>query len=191
MLDAVNIVFFIKVKDDLAVGLGSESMPEVEQPFAKRPIVVDFAVECDPHGFVFIRNRLPTCMQINDTEPPVAKTCNAVDIHALTVGAAMGEGVHHGTDIPRSHAFKADFSADAAHKVWYKPGPIAAEFSNRAGANRLSFSALNLRMLDDERSQSEIIKMPNLKCPQSVCWRTHNRLFVDIKARIYDTRVTG
>jgi hypothetical protein len=83
-------------------------------------VVVDLAVEDDPDGAVFVRQRLLAGLEIDDAETAVAEGGSAVDMEARFVGAAMRDDVAHGHDAlagvgPELRG--GDESGDTAHNL--------------------------------------------------------------------------
>jgi hypothetical protein len=58
-------------------------------------VVVDLAAEYDPHGAIFVVNRLVACGQIDDAQPTHAKTHTRFNVNPFVVGTAMADDVAH------------------------------------------------------------------------------------------------
>ena len=64
----------------------------------ERAEVVDFAVEDDPDGPIFVVDRLMSRRQIDDAQPPHAERNPLVHEPAFVVGAAMPDDLAHPAD---------------------------------------------------------------------------------------------
>ncbi len=71
-------------------------MAAVHQIRAKFTIVVDFSVENDPDGVVFIAERLMTTREIDDGKPAKAQAYVSGNVVAGVVRAAVDDGIGHG-----------------------------------------------------------------------------------------------
>ena len=81
-------------------------------------VVVDLAVVDDPHGLVFIGQRLLARRQIDDAEPAVREARVVVVEDAGFVRAAMREDVAHGDEaraLVGVEPIGGDDPCDAAH----------------------------------------------------------------------------
>src|SRR6478609_118017 len=68
----VNAPFFVAVDDNFSIAVGAEVVSRGNQFFAQVLEVVNFAVEGDPDGFIFIAHGLvPGRREIDDGEPAV------------------------------------------------------------------------------------------------------------------------
>jgi hypothetical protein len=94
-------------------------VPPGEQVPAQRGIVVDFPVQQDPDGAVFIGNRLPATADVNDAEAAVSQPHAGTHENAFIVRPAMAQGLVH-----PMHGLARDFGSllvleeptDAAHE---------------------------------------------------------------------------
>ncbi len=68
------------------------------QQVAKLLVVVDLAVEDDPHGSVFVRNRLVAVVQIDDAQTPHAQGNAVAEVNAFVVWSAVDHGAAHPAD---------------------------------------------------------------------------------------------
>ena len=59
--------------DALGVGIRAEAMPARFEIGSQLTVVVDFAVEDDPHRFVFVGERLMAGAQVDDRETAKAE----------------------------------------------------------------------------------------------------------------------
>jgi hypothetical protein len=79
-------------------------MPVGYEGIAKRLVVVDLAVEDNPSGAVFIRDRLMPGAQVDDAKPAHAEAATAININALVVWPAVANLIAHGPDCGRLSA---------------------------------------------------------------------------------------
>jgi hypothetical protein len=82
--------------------------------------VVYLTVEDAHHRPILVRDRLVTSMQINDGEPPHAKSDTPLGIEEepFVVGTSVNEGIGHGVDVLGANFYilaQAELSGDAAH----------------------------------------------------------------------------
>ena len=119
VIDAAWAVVLVQMNDGLGVALGAEPMAVSHQLAMQFLVVVDLAVEDDPHGPVFVEHRLLSAFEIDDAEAPHAERDTVLDVNALLVGAAMHHHSTHRTDLVLEDGLvvPADDSSDAAHKI--------------------------------------------------------------------------
>jgi len=82
-------------------------------------VVIDLAIEGDPNGTVFVRERLVATGKIDDAESPVAEPDIAVNGCALVVRAAMDHRVQRGLQVlpvDRRESSEVEDPANAAHE---------------------------------------------------------------------------
>ena len=65
-VDAPVAVFFVQMDDRFGVGIGGKPMAFGDQLGPQLTIVVDFSVEGDPYGAVFVADRLPARGKVNN-----------------------------------------------------------------------------------------------------------------------------
>jgi hypothetical protein len=69
------------------------------QILAQFPVIVDFAVENDPNGFVFIADGLMTGLNVDDAEAPHRQSDIVLDKKTVIVGATMDDLPVHGDQL--------------------------------------------------------------------------------------------
>jgi hypothetical protein len=88
----------IEVNENLGVGLRSEVVAACREVTPEFDVVEDFPVEDDLDGTVFVGEGLTAAGRVDDAEPTMCES-NAwrasIDVHTLTVGTTMGEGIAH------------------------------------------------------------------------------------------------
>src|SRR2546428_4120297 len=62
---------------------------------AQRLVVIEFAVEDDPHRAVLVRYRLVAGRNVDDAEPPIPQPNPSSHIKSVAVWSPMGEHVRH------------------------------------------------------------------------------------------------
>src|SRR5580700_7166592 len=85
--------------------------------------VVDFSVEDDADGFVFVENWLVTPGQVDDAEPPHAKSDASLHEDAFVIWAPVNDGIAHpvdGSAIHRAVRMSLDDSGNAAHALSFQ-----------------------------------------------------------------------
>ena len=107
--------------DCFGVSFGPEDVAFRGQGRTQLDVVVDLAVECDPHRRVLVRHRLVAKRRhVDDREPPEPEAHARIfaDEDALVVGSAVLEAIAHRHDRLRAHrrTVERQFTADAAHR---------------------------------------------------------------------------
>jgi len=117
-------LFLVEMDDDLAVGMRAEAVAPVLHLPAELGVVVDLAVEDEPHGAVFVGKRLAAGLgQIDDGEPAMPKPHGRpgarAQVQAGPVGAPVGHDVRHAPQdrLVDPAAVCRDDSADPAHTL--------------------------------------------------------------------------
>ena len=90
-----SAVFLVAVEQHLGVGVGLEDMALLEQLLPQLPVVVDFAVEGENLGAVFVENGLAAAGEVDYGQPPETHGDALVNVVIGLVGAAVGDGIHH------------------------------------------------------------------------------------------------
>ena len=114
-------ILFVGVNNRFGIGLRPELMPLLDQVVAQLAVVVDLAVEDDPHRAVLVGHRLITAGAIDDRETTMTERHpGGLELRA-TVRTAVIQAVGHGFDgvgdVGRQVAFEADYAADSAHSL--------------------------------------------------------------------------
>ena len=99
-------------------------MALLEQLLPQLPVVVDFAVEGENLGAVFVENGLAAAGEVDYGQPPETHGDALVNVVIGLVGAAVGDAVRHGPDDGETVPSKA---------VGGKPGKSAHLSSNPFG----------------------------------------------------------
>ncbi len=87
--DEVRSSLLIKVNDHLAVRMGFEFVPALQELLAEFPVVIDFAVKDEGEVPCFVRKGLIAGLKINDAKPPDGEGHMRKLELTLAVGAAM------------------------------------------------------------------------------------------------------
>ncbi len=104
----------------LGIAGSAELVAARDQAGAQFLIIVDLAIEDDPHGTVLIRDGLVAGREIDNAQPAHADTAAAIDIHAFVVGTTMANLVAHGLDMGRlGGLIETHKTGNTAHR---KPG---------------------------------------------------------------------
>src|SRR5581483_3859503 len=105
-------------------------------------MVVDFAVEDDPHAAIFIADGLMTGLHVDDAEAAHGKADMVVDIEAIVIGTAVRNLAVHGGERLAINALtpvRIKNAADSAHN--YTPirlGLLAGTSTSRSAHTRSS-----------------------------------------------------
>ena len=86
---------FVAVENSLGVRMGGEHVTSGKQFLAQLLVVVDFAIEHNDLGTVFVFHRLATALQVDDGQAPMGKRHVLVDEVARAIGTAMGNAIAH------------------------------------------------------------------------------------------------
>src|SRR5450631_2979697 len=86
------------MNDSFRVAMGRVTMASRDELFAQGGVVVDFSVEDDPEGAIFVADGLVAGRQIDDAEAPHAQAHGTVRVHALIVGSAVHHRLAHSPD---------------------------------------------------------------------------------------------
>src|SRR5215469_4011290 len=95
MLDTARAEFFIEMDDNFSITRCSEAMPPGFQLLSKVLVVVDLTIQYDPDCFVFIGNRLISCLQVNDAESPHSKTHWTTHVVTVVIRPSVRHAVAH------------------------------------------------------------------------------------------------
>src|SRR6516162_2080603 len=87
------------------------------QLFLQLEIVVNLAVEADPHFAVFVRQRLLARTEIYDAKTPMAQCRTRADVYAALVRTAVNHSIRHVSDetFANGSAVKIHEAGYAAH----------------------------------------------------------------------------
>src|SRR5207249_52165 len=86
----------IQMHERLGVAVSLKLVTALLERFTDLPKVVDFTVEHNPHGLVFVVNGLMASLHIDDREPPHPQANCAIHIEAIVVGASVTNRSIHG-----------------------------------------------------------------------------------------------
>src|ERR1700722_10017258 len=95
VLNAVVAVFFVKMDDGFGVATGAVNMSARFELRAQVGVVVDFAVEDDPDGSVFVTQRLLAGGEIDNAQATHTQRGRTVDADAFIIGATVGNSIAH------------------------------------------------------------------------------------------------
>ena len=84
------------MNDSFRVAFCRKAVAFPDQILAQRLIIVDLAVEDNPHRAVLVGDWLMTCSQIDNAQPPHADRAAAIHVEALIIGPAMDNLIAHG-----------------------------------------------------------------------------------------------
>ena len=119
--EALDAEIFIEVNDRFCIRFGSEAVPAADQFFAQTTIVVDFSIQGNPDGLIFIRDRLMPSGEIDNAQPAIAQSQGAFHVMTFIVRAAMGQGTCGGTErrlFHRSPGAEVIDSANSTHNYF-------------------------------------------------------------------------
>jgi len=113
-------IFFVEMEDHLSIRVGGKPVPLPCQALADLEVIVYLPVKDDPDGPVLIAHRLVTAGDVDDTQAAMGQGRVPVEVKALVVRAAMGEGTGHcpyNALINGSLTGWLDDTRDAAHST--------------------------------------------------------------------------
>ena len=124
MCQQLGPLVFVQVDEHFRVALGAELVAGLFEPAPQVAEIVDFAVEHDPHGAVFVRKRLFSAGQVDDGQAPMPKghagwAFHTGNIAAFAIRPAMAQNVDHPLKRCRLHGLTGvvpDRTGDAAHE---------------------------------------------------------------------------
>src|SRR5437762_4132367 len=134
-IDAARAEVFVEMNDRLGVAGGLEDVAAPLQVAPQLLVVVDLAVEDDPDGAVFVRDRLEAVAEIDDAETAHADRDAVPDVDTFIVRTAVGHDAAHCTDLVLTNGLSVppNYACDAAHgafsSVRLKPGTTGAVVS--------------------------------------------------------------
>ena len=95
-MHAVVSPLLVGVNDGLGVGASAIDVAGRLEPGAQVRVVVDLAIEGDPDGAGFVRQRLLSAGQVDNAESAVTEGGVIVDVNACLIRPAVGQDVPHG-----------------------------------------------------------------------------------------------
>src|SRR5581483_9204175 len=118
--DRAAAVFFVEMEDGFGVAMRAVAMAFGFEVGAIIGVIVDFAVEDDGDGVVFVEHGLMAAREINDRETAMGESDVRIEEEAGIVGAAMSKRVTHagdgrGVEVTR-RVFGNSDAADSAHQ---------------------------------------------------------------------------
>ncbi len=116
---AVGAPFLVGVDDCFGVGSRAEGMAARLELAPQAGVVVDLAIEHDPHAAVFVRERLRPGAQIHDAQALVGEHGPGIGVQAGGVGSAVAQDVAHAGGAGRrvrSQLIRRDETGNAAHR---------------------------------------------------------------------------
>src|SRR6185437_11791013 len=87
--NARNPFFFVEVNQRFGIAVGGEAMALCDELASQILIIVDLAIENDPHRTVFVRERLVSARKIDDAQAAHADGALSIDIDSFVIGTAM------------------------------------------------------------------------------------------------------
>src|SRR5215467_11666903 len=119
MSDIIFTKVFIQVGDALGIRMGGKDMPPFRELLTELPIIVDFSIEDDDHGTIFIVDRLTPAVDINDCQTSHTQSDLTIEVKSLVIRPSSGDQRTHPPDqrlINLSRLFMND-SYNATHKL--------------------------------------------------------------------------
>src|SRR5262245_48704007 len=92
------------MNNSLRVALSTVDMAPFLKQWVQFAMVVDFAVERDPHGTVFIRHGLMAANEVYDGKTPMPKTHSVANPGAGIIRPTMHESITHPDHLVSGHA---------------------------------------------------------------------------------------
>ena len=98
VLREVESVFLVGVNDNLGVGCRSEAVTPGREMVAKRPIVVDFAVEDGADAPILIEDGLGASLHVDHRQSPHPQSNGSVYVESVVVWTPVLQRGHHGLE---------------------------------------------------------------------------------------------
>ena len=124
-------VLLVQMDDCLRIAMGPEIVPPRLQAAAQLSIVVDFAVEHDADGVVFVADRLLAGVQVDNAETAHGQPDVSGNEETVVIGPAVTNALVHSFDhgsIDRVGGIEVVHAANPAH--W--PQPCQVQWSPQA-----------------------------------------------------------
>src|ERR1700689_4700825 len=117
MIHATFSVFLIQMDDRFRIGVRREDVSAPLQFPAQFAEVVDFAVEHNPDGSVFVSNRLAPGSQVDDAQAAHAQTPSRAEVVTFVVGTPVGDSGAHIAQLSLENGltFQANDAGNPAH----------------------------------------------------------------------------
>ena len=118
--EEIESLFLVEVNNDLGVRSCAEAVPFGFELLTKGREVIDFAVQDNPQGFVFIGDGLMAARNVNDAEAAYAEADAAPDVVTKVVWAAVLDDATHALEKRsqrRIRPIELRHSVDSTHKV--------------------------------------------------------------------------
>src|SRR5579864_6101839 len=118
---AVLAVFLVEMNDGFGIAVCAIAMAASDQILPQGAMIVDFAVEDDPDGTIFIADRLMSTRNVDDAETAHAEPDPALREESVIIGTAVRHDVAH---VPQSARIglrpfaKFKYSCNATHAVY-------------------------------------------------------------------------
>ena len=123
LLDDAVAVLFVQMDDRFGVAARSIAMPLRLEAGPQRGVVVDLAVEGDPHAAVLVGHRLLAGRaDVDDGQAAMREADGAVDEQTGAVGTAMGQHIAHpakAIDVNGLTRIEMNDACEAAHICIY------------------------------------------------------------------------
>ena len=88
-------LFFVQVHDTFGVGARPVGVAARLEPGTQRRVVVYFTVERNPHGAIFVVDRLMAGGKVDDREAAHPDCAGAVDVKTFVIRAAVANLIAH------------------------------------------------------------------------------------------------
>src|SRR5580700_2701843 len=95
MFDAIPAVFLVEVDDSFRIAARAVSVSPGFQSSAQLGVVVDFAVVDDPNILALVGQRLMTCLDVNDAQPPHGQAHILLHEKTVIVGTTVRDALIH------------------------------------------------------------------------------------------------
>src|ERR1044071_3232175 len=95
MLYEVVAVLLVQVDDDFRIGMGIEAVALRLELRTQLDVVEDLAVEDDPYCLVFVVDRLPATLEVDDAQPRVRQPDLLILVKARSIGTAVMQARDH------------------------------------------------------------------------------------------------
>jgi hypothetical protein len=94
-MNEIVSVLLVEMDDDFGVGVGIKPVTFLLQRSSQFNVIEYLAVEHDPDGLIFVVDRLPSTLEIDDAQARVREPYFIVNVETVTIRTAMMEHADH------------------------------------------------------------------------------------------------
>lgn len=99
MVEAIDALVFIEMKDALGIGIGPEPMPFADQVLSKGKVIIDLPIVDNVDRVIFVGDWLSASLDADDAQSAHPDTDVATDQTPLVIRTPMTDGIAHQVDV--------------------------------------------------------------------------------------------